>query len=101
MKKLLKQIEKEETIYELTENELCDLLKNSFYKSRKYIGDYIAFCCNNYTYELNASGIIYLLFDIMDFVCKRSDYIRNTYKLDYYDFLNKYNYECPYKNIQL
>lgn len=101
MKKYTNQIEKEEIIYELTQDELCDLLKNSFNKSKKYIGDYILFCYNHYIYKLNISGLIDLLSDIISFVCGNSNYIRNTYKLDYFDFLNKYDYKCPYKDIQL
>lgn len=82
------EVTKTEKIYELTETEYKDLINHSRQYGSVKTKDYIIFSYNNFIYKLKSvGGIVEFVVDLMDFVTGKNDYIRNTYELSFWDWL--------------
>lgn len=94
----IKEIKKEskEKIYELTEDELQKIIKVSYSISKEHLNSYIGFCCTNYIYKLNLSGICDFLSELLKFISGKSDRISNKEdNLSYWDYRAE-NFYCPW-----
>lgn len=96
-----KEFTKKEKVYELTESELKTIIENSYNLSFNHLSDYIFFCKDNYYYKLNWIGTVDFLTYLLDFL-NNGNYIKNNHNnLEYFDYLMKNNYYCPWdlKNL--
>lgn len=82
------EVTKTEKIYELTETEYKELITNSRSYGAIKTKEYIIFCYNNYIYKMKSvGGIIEFVVNLMDFVTCKSDYIPNTYRMSFWEWL--------------
>lgn len=94
MKIKQKEIVKEEKIYELTEEELKQIIKSSYELSRIHLTEYIYFCFNNYFYEMNIGGICNFLPEVFGLLTNNKT-IKNKNSLSYLDYRQN-NFYCPW-----
>lgn len=85
---------KKEKIYELTEDELKQIIKSSYELSRIHLKEYVYFCFNNYIYEMNIGGICKFCPEIFGLL-SNNKIIRNKENLSYKDYKAK-NFYCPW-----
>lgn len=86
----VKEVEviKTEKIYKLSESEYKDLINDSRQYGSVKTKDYIIFSYNNFIYKTKSVGrIVEFVIDLMDFITGETDYIRNTYELSFWDWL--------------
>lgn len=89
----VKEVEviKKEKIYELTQSEYEKLIADSRKYGSNKTKEYIIFCYNNFVYKkTTVCGIIDFVKDLMDFVIDKNDYIRNVYKLSFWNWLEQH-----------
>ena len=83
------EITKTEKVYTLTESELNELKCKERKFADKCVREYIAFCYDNYGLVKNLGFTVDFINELADFV-KGGNYIRNTYKLSLWDYIEKY-----------
>ena len=89
-----KESVKKEKIYELTEEELKQIIISSYDLSRIHLTEYAWFCFNNYFDEMNIGGICEFLPEIFGLL-SNNKIIRNKENLSYWDYRQK-NFYCPW-----
>lgn len=72
----------------ITKRQLESLKRQELEKGRDDIRSYILFSMKNYRYQLNFSGAIEVVKEIIDFASGNTDTIHNTYGYSFYDFIN-------------
>ena len=82
------EITKKEKIYSLTESEYHELIREEREYGAEKTKEYIGFCYNNYPYNKKSmSGLISFVNDVIEFL-EGNDYIRNTNKLSFFEWLD-------------
>ena len=91
MKEIKRNIVTEQTIYELSKEELETMRKEARIKGRQDVVDYFKFSFKNYRYKLNTIGGIYnLVENILNFLNDTTNTIENIYGYSFLDFVKKY-----------
>lgn len=90
MKEIKKEVITEQTIYEITKEELDKIKKDKRIEGIQDISNYVLFSLKNYKYKLNITGVYDLIVAIIDFLDNKTNIIENTYGYSFEDF-------CKYK----
>lgn len=90
MKEIKSTIITEQTIYEITKDELDAIKRNERAEGRMDVAMYLSFAIKHYYCELNLFGVTSLLGDIVDFLCEKTNTIRNTYGYSFGEYIRKY-----------
>lgn len=85
---------KKEKVYELTEEELKQVIISSYDLSRIHLTEYVYFCFNNYFYKMNIGGICNFLSEVFGLLSNNKN-IRNKENLSYWDYRQN-NFYCPW-----
>ena len=75
----------------ITKRQLESLKRRERENGRDDMCTYIFFSMKNYQYQLNFSGAIEVVKEILDFASGNTDRIHNTYGYSFYDFINNTN----------
>lgn len=89
MKEITRRVEKEETVYELTAEELENIKKRARYQGRRDVIGYLQTAMKNYRYTLNLYGIVEFVSDLTDFLNGSTNIIPNTNSESFYDYMKK------------
>lgn len=74
---------------ELSEKELKKIKSESRAAGRKDVAEYIFYALSNYIYELNIGGINSFIHELMQFLKRRSNGIRNHGIYDFFEWCEK------------
>ena len=75
--------------YELSEKELKEIKSESREAGRKDVEEYIFYALSNYVYELNISGVNSFMHELIQFLKRKSDGIRNRGIYDFFEWCEK------------
>ena len=90
MKEIKKEITTEQTVYEITKEELESIKREERTNGRYDVIGYIGFSMKNYRYEINLAGIGKFIDELVDFLSDRTMTIQNIYGYSFRDYINKY-----------
>ena len=90
MKEIKREVTKEQTVYEITKEELEEIKRIERGRGRNDIIGYVGFCGENYKLQLNIAGCVKFCEEIIDFMLDRTNYISNVYGYSFKDYLRKY-----------
>lgn len=85
-------VTEEKIIIELTKEELEEIKKKQRKLGRDDIAGYIAFSLKNYKLKMNLGGLLEFVPNLIDFLNKDTEYIPNTFRYTFSDYLNEYRY---------
>ena len=89
MKKIEKNIVSSKVFYELSEEELDEMKAESRAAGRKDVAEYIFYALSNYVYELNIGGVNSFMHELIPFLKRKSDGIRNPGMYDFFEWCEK------------
>lgn len=89
MKRIEKNIVSSEVFYELSEKELKEIKSESREAGRKDVTEYIFYALSNYVYELNIGGVDSFMHELIQFLKRKSDGIRNRGIYDFFEWCEK------------
>lgn len=89
MKRTEKNIVSSEVFYELSEKELKEIKSESRAAGRKDVTEYIFYALSNYVYELNIGGVDSFMHELIQFLKRKSDGIRNRGIYDFFEWCEK------------
>lgn len=89
MKRIKKNIVSSEVFYELSEKELKEIKSESRAAGRKDVAEYIFYSLSNYVYELNIGGVNSFMHELIPFLKRKSDGIRNHGIYDFFEWCEK------------
>ena len=89
MKRIEKNIVSSEVFYELSEKELKEIKSESREAGRKDVEEYIFYTLSNYVYELNIGGVNSFMHELIQFLKRKSDGIRNRGIYDFFEWCEK------------
>ena len=89
MKKIEKNIVSSKVFYELSEEELDEMKAESRAAGRKDVAEYIFYALSNYVYELNIGGVNSFMHELIQFLKRKSDGIRNHGMYDFFEWCEK------------
>ena len=75
--------------YELSEEELDEMKAESRAAGRKDVAEYIFYALSNYVYELNIGGVNSFMHELIPFLKRKSDGIRNHGMNDFFEWCEK------------
>ena len=89
MKAKAREVTKTEIVYEITKEELEEIKREAGVELRRRIASYMWFCHNNFIFgrSLTWEQLCQLLYEVLDFVCGKTNYISNTYKYSFDDYV--------------
>ena len=90
MKRIEKNIVSSEVFYELSgKKELKEIKSESRAAGRKDVAEYIFYALSNYVYELNIGGVNSFMHELIPFLKRKSDGIRNHGMYDFFEWCEK------------
>ena len=89
MKKIEKNSVSSKVFYELSEEELDEMKAESRAAGRKDVAEYIFYALSNYVYELNIGGVNSFMHELIPFLKRKSDGIRNHGMYDFFEWCEK------------
>lgn len=89
MKEITRRVEKEETVYEVTAEELENIKKRARYQGRRDVIGYLQKVMKNYRYTFNLYGIAEFISDLTDFLDGSTNIIPNTELESFYDYVKE------------
>lgn len=89
MKRIEKNIVSSEVFYELSEKELKEIKSESREAGRKDVAEYIFYALSNYVYELNIGGVDSFMHELIQFLKRKSDGIRNRGIYDFFEWCER------------
>jgi hypothetical protein len=93
MREFTRTVEKEQTVYEITKEELEDIKREARNKGRYDVIEYVRFAWNNFYLELNLAGRQNFLIDMFNCIVNEEGIIKNMYNLSFKDYVKKYRSE--------
>ena len=90
MKEFTRTIEKEQVVYEITQEELYEIKNKERIKGRYDIIEYVRFAFENYYLELNVRGKSRFVVDMFNCIVNEECVIKNIYNLSFKDYVKKY-----------
>ena len=88
MKEIKREVVTQQTIYEVTKEELDKIKQDARLEGRKDILEYIIFAVKHYYFKMNIGGMCECYHDIVKFVVGDSDRIKNTADYSFWDYIN-------------
>ena len=89
MKEIKRQVVTEETVYEITAEELENIKKRARYQGRRDVIEYLKMTIQNYKYTFNLYGLAEFVSDLTDFLSGVSNIIPNTKSESFFDYIKK------------
>ena len=89
MKEIIKTVTAEQTVYEITKEELDKIKKIERTKGREDIVEYLRFVLLNYYLKINIGAACQIVEDICDFI-KYGHSIKNTRNISFDEFVGRY-----------
>lgn len=93
VKEFTRTVEKEQTVYEITKEELDEIKRKARNNGRYDIIEYVIFAWNNYYLQLNVGGKHQFLIDMFNCIVNEEDTIKNIHNLSFKDYVKKYRNE--------
>lgn len=90
MKEIKREVVSDQTIYEVTKEELDKIKQDARFEGRKDILEYITFAIKHYYFKSNIAGMCECYHDIVKFVVGDSHTIKNTANYSFWDYMNNY-----------
>lgn len=90
MKEIEKDVTEKRIVYEISKEELKEIIDEAREKGRYEAIAYIEFSIRNYIYRMDLSGIMKFMEDIIYFVKGYATGIRNNQNISFKDFLKHY-----------
>lgn len=89
MKRIEKNIVSSEVFYELSEKEFKEIKAEARAAGRKDVAEYIFYALSNYVYELNIGGVDSFIHELIPFLKRKSDGIRNNGVYDFFEWCKR------------
>lgn len=75
--------------YELSEKEFKEIKAEARAAGRKDVAEYIFYALSNYVYELNIGGVDSFIHELIPFLKRKSDGIRNNGVYDFFEWCKR------------